>query len=75
MTDLDGDGLPELIVFHIDNPSGGNQGYYRIGRGVNSAGAVTGGWTDPVQVPDWFGNDNAGGSIAIARFPWTWVWI
>ena len=75
VTDLDGDGLPELIVFHIDNPSGGNQGYYRIGRGVNSAGAVTGGWTDPVQVPDWFGNDNQGGGIAIARFPWTWVWI
>ena len=34
-------GRPEVVVFHIDNPSGGNHGYYRIGLGLNSAGQIT----------------------------------
>ena len=55
VADLDGDGRPELIVFHIDNPSGGNHGYFRIGRKLDVSGNVTGGWTDPIQVPGWFG--------------------
>src|SRR5262249_33086973 len=52
------------IVFHIDNPAGENQGYYRIGWGLNGAGNVTGGWSDPIQVPGWFGSENQGGGIA-----------
>ena len=64
--DLDGDGRPELIVFHIDNPSGENHGYYRIGRKLDTSGNVTGGWTDPIQIPGWFGSENQGGDIAVA---------
>src|SRR3954469_15205946 len=29
--DLDGDGVRELVVFHVDDASGGNRAYYRIG--------------------------------------------
>ena len=73
--DLNGDGVPELIVFHIDNPPGANHGYYRIGWGLNSAGTITGVWTDPVQIPGWFGNENSGGGVALAHWPWQWVWV
>jgi Astacin (Peptidase family M12A)/FG-GAP-like repeat len=57
---------PDLVVFHIDHPSGGNSGYYRIGWDLDVAGIVKGGWTGPIQVPGWFGNDNQGGAIAVA---------
>jgi len=36
VADLDGDGRPELIVFMIDNPPGQNQGYYRVGRKLDT---------------------------------------
>jgi hypothetical protein len=56
----------DLLVFHIDHPSTGNAGYYRIGWDLDNAGNVTGGWTGPIQVPGWFGNDNQDGAIAVA---------
>jgi hypothetical protein len=66
VADLNGDGFPELIVFHIDNPSGENHGYYRIGWKLNSNGDVTGGWTQPKLIPGWFGSENQGAGIAVA---------
>jgi hypothetical protein len=30
LADLNGTGLPEMIVFHVDNPGGENHGYYRV---------------------------------------------
>lgn len=56
VADINGDGKPEFIVFHIDNPTGDNHGYYRIGRGLDGAGNVAA-WTNPQQVPGWFGWD------------------
>jgi hypothetical protein len=55
-----------LIAFHIDNPSGANHGYYRVGHGVDSSGKITGVWDAPVEIPGWFGNENQGGGIAVA---------
>ncbi len=66
IADLNGDGKPELIVFHIDNPGGDNHGYYRIGWSLNAAGDVTGGWSDVRIVPGWFGWENQGGGIAVS---------
>lgn len=57
---------PDLVVFHIDHPGGGNSGYYRIGWDLDVAGIVKGGWTDPIQVPGWFGNESQDGGIAVA---------
>jgi len=31
VTDIDGNGRKDLIIYHIDNPGGENHGYYRIG--------------------------------------------
>ena len=66
VADLNGDGQPELIVFHIDNPGGENHGYYRIGWKLNSNGDVTGGWTQSKLIPGWFGAENQGGGVAVA---------
>ena len=65
LADLDGDGRPELIVFHIDNPGGENRGYYRIGWKLDASGNVTGGWSAPIAIPGWFGHENQGGGVAI----------
>ncbi|MDP9380198.1 MAG: hypothetical protein M3Q29_08610 [Chloroflexota bacterium] len=64
--DITGNGQPDLVAFHIDNPAGENAGYYRLGRNLDAAGNVTGGWTDPKHVPGWFGWENQGGDVALA---------
>jgi thermitase len=66
IADLNGDGRPELIVFHIDNPNGENRGYYRIGWRLNAAGDVTGGWSEVRAIPGWFGSENQGGGVAVS---------
>ena len=64
--DISGNGRPDLIVFHIDHPGGGNAGFYRIGWDLDNLGKVTGGWTTHMPVPGWFGTENQGGGIAVA---------
>ncbi|MEX0268175.1 serine protease [Leptolyngbyaceae cyanobacterium UHCC 1019] len=65
VTDLSGNGKPDLIAFFIDNPEGENKGYYRIGRDLDANGKVTGGWSEFLRVPGWFGAHNQGAGIAI----------
>ncbi|NGZ98604.1 MAG: hypothetical protein CV089_21220, partial [Nitrospira sp. WS110] len=65
ISDLDGNGRPELIVFMIDNPPEQNQAYYRIGNRLDAEGRVSGGWTGWQQVPDWFSWDNQGAGVAV----------
>ena len=64
----DGQGQRNLVVFMIDNPPGKNKGFYRVGKGLDANGNVTGGWTNWIEVPDWFSFENQGGSIAVADF-------
>ncbi|MCU7725230.1 matrixin family metalloprotease [Actinoplanes sp. KI2] len=66
LADLTGNGRPDLLVFHIDNPDGENVGYYRTGWDLDAAGNVTGGWSDIKPVPGWFGWEDQGGGIAVA---------
>jgi galactose oxidase-like protein len=65
ITDL-GDGQQHLIVLMVDKGTQGNRGVYRIGRRLNAAGEVTGGWTGWIDVPDWFSAENQGADIAVA---------
>jgi hypothetical protein len=66
VADLNGNGRPDVVVFHIDNPAGDNHGYFRVGRDLNANGQAAGGWTNPVLVPGWFGWENQGGAVALA---------
>jgi galactose oxidase len=68
VTSPDAQGRRNLVVFMIDNPPGKNRGFYRIGKAVDANGNVTGGWTDWLEVPDWFSFENQGGAITIADF-------
>src|SRR5262249_18471206 len=63
--DLDGNGLRELVIFHIHHPAGDNQGYSRIGWNVDASANVMGGWTDPIPVPGWFGQESQGAGVAV----------
>lgn len=66
VADVDGNGRPELILFHVDSLQGENRGFYRIGWNLNAGGAVTGGWSDPVPMPGVWGQENQSGGIAVA---------
>ena len=66
IADISGNGRPDLLVFQVDNPQGANRGLYRIGWNLDATGAVTGGWTPWMPVPDWFFWENQGASIALA---------
>ncbi len=65
VADLDNDGKLELIVFMIDNAPDQNQGYYRVGKGLDITGGVAE-WGDWIAIPDWFSWENQGGGIAAA---------
>jgi hypothetical protein len=63
--DINANGRPDLVVFHVDNPGGDNHGYYRIGWNLDVNGNVTGGWSTIKSVPGWFGWENQGSGIAL----------
>jgi hypothetical protein len=65
VADLFNNGGQDLVVLMVDNPPGQNQGLYRIGRGLDANGAVTGGWTGWIAVPDWFSWENQGAGITV----------
>jgi hypothetical protein len=50
----------------VDNPPGQNAGYYCVGRDLDQAGNVSGGWGPWQQVPDWFSWENADAGISVA---------
>src|SRR5207248_11016909 len=65
VADITGSGRPDLLVLMVDNPAGANRGLYRIGRDLDPAGNVTGGWTPWTDVPDWFSWENQGAGVAL----------
>jgi hypothetical protein len=65
VADLDGNGRPELVIFHIDDAAGANAGHYRVGWDLGANGLVRA-WSDLVAVPGWFGDSTQGAGIAIA---------
>lgn len=69
VTDMDGDGRPDLVIFHIDdfhtdNPNRPNKGFYRVGNGLTPDGLVNS-WSDWFEV-DWFSWFNQGAGIALS---------
>jgi hypothetical protein len=63
--DLFNNGGLDLVVLMVDNPPGQNRGLYRVGRGLDADGKVTGGWTPWIDVPDWFSWENQGAGITV----------
>jgi hypothetical protein len=65
LADLNGNGRPDLLVFHLDNPGGDNHGHYRIGWNLTTSG-IPASWSGITPVPGWFGWENQGAGIATA---------
>jgi subtilisin family serine protease len=63
--DLNGNGRPDFVTFHMDDPAGANIGWYRVGWDVDTAGNVTGGWTEVRNIPGHWGDATEGGGIVI----------
>jgi len=63
-----GTARPNLYIFMVDNTGlfAANRGVYRIGRTLDTSGVVTGGWTDWIDVPDWFSFINQGATMTVA---------
>ena len=55
----------DLVVFAIEKGARANRGHFRVGRGLDADGAVTG-WTAWTQIPEWSARENSGGDIAVA---------
>jgi hypothetical protein len=66
VADLTGSGRPDLVVLAVDDGPQQNRGSYRLGRDLDADGAVTGGWTPWIDIPDWFSWENQGAGVAVA---------
>jgi hypothetical protein len=65
IADLNGNGQPDLVIFHIDAPAGANAGHYRIGWDLGANGLVRA-WSDTIHLSTRFGDETQGAGIALA---------
>ena len=65
LADLDGDGLPDLIVLRVDDPGEENTASFRIGLSTDDDLTI-GTWTDWTPIPDWDSWFNEGAGVAVA---------
>lgn len=49
--DIDGNGMPELILYHMDNSDYTRNGFFRFGRDMDKDGNITKGLSNFVRVP------------------------
>jgi hypothetical protein len=69
VADIDQDGSPDLVVFHVDDfhtdhPLRPNKGFYRVATALTADGRIAA-WTDWTEV-DWFSWFNQGAGVALA---------
>ena len=55
---------PSLLVSNVDDPWGENEGFYRVGRQIDAAGGVAGGWSESKPIPGWWGDNTGFGGVA-----------
>jgi len=62
--DLDGNGLPEMVLMVIYNPAGANTAWYKVGRNLDKNGNAAS-WTKMRAAPFYLGDLSAGGGAAL----------
>ena len=63
VADIDGNGIPDLVLMSVDDPEGANSFWYYIGWNMGTNGQVAS-WSSKIQV-DGLGYSNAGGGAAL----------
>ncbi len=66
LTDLDGNGQQDILVLRVDHSIGQNQGFYKVGKNLDSQGFPSGGWGGWQAIPEWFSSENQGAGLAFA---------
>jgi len=65
IADIDGNGIPDLLLMAVDAPDGANEFRYRIGWNLNNEGEASS-WSGTIEPHKSVGSLNAGGGAAIA---------
>lgn len=65
--DVDGNGLRDLAVVHVDNTQPTNTAYLRIGRNMGSNGSFPSDWTNIIRLPGMVGGSTQGVGLASAQ--------
>jgi hypothetical protein len=68
VSDVDGNGRPEIIIFQIDDPPQENAGWFRVGWNVGNQGQVEDGWGPWVKFDGWGSWEDQGGGLALSSF-------
>ena len=63
IADIDGNGVPDLMLMVVDNPEYGNAFWYNIGWNLGTDGKAAS-WSETIQVGG-LGYENAGGGVAL----------
>jgi hypothetical protein len=62
IVDIDGSGNGDLVIFFVDDSSGSNVGYFRVGK-ANAKGNYD--WDAPQAIPKWWGDQTRGAGLAV----------
>lgn len=71
LTSIDSDSRPDAVIAHVDNPTGGNIGYYRIAWNAAAASTLGGtsyqptSYSEPVAIDGWWGTETSGVGVAV----------
>lgn len=72
VANIDSDERADAVVVHIDNPNGGNNGYYRVLWNMDWVQPTSGSSTylpttisDPIAINGWWGDNTSGAGAAI----------
>lgn len=63
MADIDGNGVPDLLIMSVDAPQGADSFWYWVGWNMDANGQVAS-WS-PLMVQTGLGHDNSGGGAAL----------
>ena len=63
--DITGDGKNDLISFYVDNTSGTDKAYFRVGESINQYGNIEGNWHGPYEYKGNYGGATDGAGVAI----------
>ncbi|MFC0506523.1 FG-GAP-like repeat-containing protein [Micromonospora costi] len=65
VVDVNGNGTPDLVIFHVEDRPGENVGWYRVGWDLGTTG-TTARWSPNRPVPGWYGANGQGAALAVA---------